>query len=403
MSLESPTNDSRGGVSSGEFTNFFGPYGDAGGTSSSPLTPVLSAEESWIMNTTTTSSYSNGSSSHHRTRSPRRSKYTGNAGFRSPASYSARSGDTTTATSASNISVDTGGSSRSKVTTTTTLVPWPASDTRSYYHDDDDGTATDEETFLSTMVTEEKKQPEGFIYKDDKEEPSCITDYYRKPTDATYVHRRKFPIRDETNVGSKVVRTVTPNASPRCAHHVDVGNNERDRVIVPSADDRLAMVERNLQLVEDQVALHHRLMHLEDCMARRDVEMKTLQDEVWEMKTYDSHSVSWKIPAFEKRLVPGKRHFFESTTFGTRSCPFYLTVCVLEVDDTVPEAKRPVAIFIKSALPRERSHSNNKSRSNNNGKRSHQDPVKDNIFPLRLDGSSLTLVGRSDRYDKICR
>jgi hypothetical protein len=104
---------------------------------------------------------------------------------------------------------------------------------------------------------------------------------------------------------------------------------------------------------------------------------------------WDAVSVTWTIPKFEKRLTC-ERHFYESSTFSigqAGAISFYLTVCVLEVGDTVPESKRPIAIFLKVA----------------NQKRKHHPSTTDTItstltggtciFPLRLDGSSITLVG----------
>jgi hypothetical protein len=116
---------------------------------------------------------------------------------------------------------------------------------------------------------------------------------------------------------------------------------------------------------------------------------------VEESSLWNTSNVTWTIPRFEKTLTT-RRHFYESSRFTCGPASLYLTVCILEVDDHVPEAERPVAIFIKSATGRKQ-HSTGSKKSN------HYDPMCDessssspsssSIFPLRLDGSSITLVG----------
>lgn len=262
------------------------------------------------------------------------------------------------------------------------MVPWPETDPRHHLHP------------LHDFLEEEKKLDD---YDDDDndgddatvsailDEPSCYTDYYHQSE--AQLHRRKFPLR------STITNTATDERI----------NTTTRSVISPSAStppaqpttsmmqDRLAQVEANMRLVEDQVALHQRLLQVEECMKRRDEEMCHLRQQMEEQTRFESHAVEWCIPALEKRLMPGQqRHFFESSTFGSRACPFYLTVCVLEVPDHVPEARRPVAIFIKSAFNREQKQ-HHKQKQQQQQSRNYS--KSSNIFPLRLDGSSLTLVG----------
>jgi hypothetical protein len=115
---------------------------------------------------------------------------------------------------------------------------------------------------------------------------------------------------------------------------------------------------------------------------------------VEESSLRNTSNVTWTIPSFEKTLTT-RRHFYESSRFTCGPASLYLTVCILEVNDHVPEAERPVAIFIKSATGRKQHGTGSK-------KGNHYDPMceessssssSSSIFPLRLDGSSITLVG----------
>jgi hypothetical protein len=167
--------------------------------------------------------------------------------------------------------------------------------------------------------------------------------------------------------------------------------------------ERLDEAERYSRILESNVTLHKRLGQLEEQLHQRDSQLQLLQDQLARLQRsqqqqeqlclsppvrdeWDASVVTWKIPKFEKRLTTA-RHFFQSSAFQVSSyASFYLTVCVLEVDDTVPESRRPVAIFVKAAEQRGSGHA----------------PAKPSIFPIRLDGSKITLVGNSDscRHDK---
>ena len=291
--------------------------------------------------------------------------------------------------------------------------------------DDDNTASTDNiDTILGYRNDHHHLNNDGNDSRSKNDGPSCYADYY----DAKFQqHRRKFPLRDDTVTGPSPPsqRTypqsqtspdtpsgaatsaaahphVTPSSKPNAAPGLAGGASASSS---SGIQDRIAQIESNMKLVEDHVALFERLLHLEDCMKRRDEEMQLLQDALIEQYEHETTSVSWKIPQFEKKLIPGQRHFFESSTFvvcgRSQPVPFFLTVCVLEVDDHVPESKRPVAIFIKSALNRKKDPSSPKSqsppRSPSKAVASHGFDYKyDDIFPLRLDGSSLTLVGNGD-------
>lgn len=216
-------------------------------------------------------------------------------------------------------------------------------------------------------------------------------------------------------------RTTARNNN-RFAYHLDHNRTNDDRhhhnnasatnTAASSYEERLASIERQLQKFDSNVALRKRLTQLEQDMQQRDVQLAKMQAQLQEWQDWESQSVSWTISAFEKRLT-SERHFFESSTFtvGTQY-PFKLTVCVLEVPDTVPEAKRPVAIFIKSALHhRPRQQQRQKSRSNHREEGAADHPEEDDththtsasssvLFPIRLDGSSITLVGRRTMHNK---
>jgi len=187
----------------------------------------------------------------------------------------------------------------------------------------------------------------------------------------------------------------------------------------PDYEERLGEAERQLKILESNIVLHKRLAAMEETLQQREQEIRTLQSQVQDLLAlhhkqdhqlrkiqqqqqqqhqedspqgsnsnaqWDSSVVTWKIPSFEKELTY-ERHFFESSIFSVgSSASFYLTVCVLEVGYTVPESERPIAIFIKSAA-----HKLAKQRHNHQAT-NHKSVSLSSIFPLRLDGTSITLV-----------
>ncbi|KAG7352553.1 hypothetical protein IV203_008601 [Nitzschia inconspicua] len=172
--------------------------------------------------------------------------------------------------------------------------------------------------------------------------------------------------------------------------------------------ERLDEAERHVKILESNVTLHKRLAQLEDQLYIRDRQFEQLQAQMQQLlrnaqqqeqqilqlqsrlhpapsedEQWDAAVVTWKIAKFEKKLT-ADRHFFESLPFHVGFyASFYLTVCVLEVDDTVPESKRPVAIFLKAFTGNDKNTIQHQQQ--------HQQQHS-SIFPIRLDGSKITLV-----------
>lgn len=179
--------------------------------------------------------------------------------------------------------------------------------------------------------------------------------------------------------------------------------------------EKLDEAERHLKVLESNVTLHKRLGQLEDQLRQRDSQLQLLQNQFEQLlkhsrqqdqqlrrlqqqqrntttvsqpnEEWDAAVVTWKIPKFEKMLTTA-RHFFESSPFQVSSYAlFYLTVCVLEVEEDVPESKRPVAIFLKAKTT--------------TAPRGDKHPDEPSIFPIRMDGSKITLVSNHhDAEDK---
>jgi hypothetical protein len=192
---------------------------------------------------------------------------------------------------------------------------------------------------------------------------------------------------DPSTAPTVVMSCSNSSRAPRYDRFADQPNKHKH-----SCGDHLVDIERQMLIFESNVALYQRLTQLERDMQQRDLELAKMQEQLHEWHNWESHSVTWAIRAFEKKLT-ARRCFFESSTFAVGKCPFYLTVCVLEVADTVPEARRPIAIFIKSALNR-RPQLERKT-PQVGGDDDGNSTASSSMFPLRLDGSSITLVGRT--------
>ncbi|KAL3924291.1 MAG: hypothetical protein SGILL_001132 [Bacillariaceae sp.] len=225
-------------------------------------------------------------------------------------------------------------------------------------------------------------------------------------------------------------RVVTPNQSPPPRPASAVKTTATSTAPPSTATrERLDEAETHIQILESNVTLHKRLGQLEDDIREKDTHLQLLQQQFEQLmkhaqrqdqqlrrlqdtaqvtappqlpttptaptaptasaEEWDAAVVTWRIPKFEKKLTT-ERHFFESSPFSVSwYAQFYLTVCVLEVEDTVPESRRPVAIFLKAKAAAA-------SGQQRNGQNASAPPPQSSIFPIRLDGSKITLASNNN-------
>ncbi|KAL3908211.1 MAG: hypothetical protein SGARI_003166 [Bacillariaceae sp.] len=236
----------------------------------------------------------------------------------------------------------------------------------------------------------------------DAEDDDLVVDIIESQQDDDYLYKNAH----YQHHSKSTRRVVTPDPKPSALEATATTTTQ-----APSTREKLDEAERHLKVLESNVTMHKRLGQLEDQLHQRDTQMQLLQKQLGQLlkhsrqqdqqlrrlksqptatadatEEWDTAVVTWKIPKFEKTLTTA-REFFESSPFAVSFyAQFYLTVCVLEVDDDVPESRRPVAIFLKA-----------KTTAQQRGGKEQQVP---SIFPIRLDGSKITLVSNNQQYAK---
>jgi hypothetical protein len=303
---------------------------------------------------------------------------------------------------------------------TITPTPTMTGATIEFLTDDDNLLLSDTDDVVDWPVSEENEEEHIQECKTDEEDDyylhtrnrtkSAIPDTISgglppRPRPYLQQHRVVSPDR-EREIEMTPESHATPPPPP---NEINNNNNNNYRELLDEA-------ERHVKVLESNVALHKQLAQLEEKLYTRDRQLEELQAQMQQLlrnsqqqeqnirqlqqqqqqlqqsqvsnqaaqEQWDAAVVTWKIAKFEKKLT-AERHFFESSSFSVGCyASFYLTVCVLEVEDTVPESRRPVAIFLKAASPDKPALSQQQQQQ--------QQHRSSSIFPIRLDGSKITLV-----------